>query len=76
MLLLANGADEQALNTEGKSVYEQAVELENEEMIVFWAERLGLTVTFSEQQQGGGETLETVQEDGGHDEDTPTDSSS
>lgn len=49
--LLANGADEHAVNAEGKSVYEQANELENEEMVVFWAARLGLTITYKEQEE-------------------------
>jgi phosphoenolpyruvate carboxylase len=62
--LLANGADEQALNTEGKSVYEQAVELENDAMVVFWAARMGLTVTFTDpEQEQGQEQLESVQEE-------------
>ena len=62
--LLANGADEQAVNTEGKSVYEQAVELENEEMVIFWAARMGLTVTYAEQDPAAQyeENMETVQE--------------
>lgn len=61
--LLANGADEQAVNNEGKSVYEQAVDLENEAMVVFWAARLGLTVTYTEQQEQEGATMESVQEE-------------
>ena len=56
--LLAHGADETALNAEGKSVYEQAVELENDDMIQFWANRLGITVTMRE----GGEGEEEWQE--------------
>lgn len=61
--LIANGADEHALNNEGKSVYEQAVELENEAMVIFWAARLGLTVTFKEQEEQEQETMESVQEE-------------
>jgi ankyrin repeat protein len=70
--LLANGADEQAVNTEGKSVYEQALELENQEMVIFWAARLGLTVTYSEQEGGQSNvpaaTMEAVQEGEGQEE--------
>jgi hypothetical protein len=60
--LLANGADEQALNLEGKSVYEQAMELENEAMVIFWAARFGLTVTYAEPEEQSFETMEAVQE--------------
>ena len=45
--LLANGANEQLVNSEGLSVYQQALELENEEMVAFWAKRLGIDLTMS-----------------------------
>jgi ankyrin repeat protein len=45
LFLLANGANESALNSEGLSVYQQAVELDNDLMVEFWANRLGITLT-------------------------------
>ena len=43
--LLEHGADQTIVNEEGKSVYEQALELENDAMVEFWAARLGITIT-------------------------------
>ena len=53
--LLSNGADETLVNNDGLSVYQQALELENEEMVMFWAKRLGIDMTIqtTEQEQGG-----------------------
>lgn len=56
--LLSNGANEQLLNHAGMSVYEQALDLGNEEMVVFWAKRLGIDLTMSAQN----ELMESVEE--------------
>lgn len=57
--LLAHGANEQLMNNEGLSVYQQALELENEDMVVFWAKRLGIDLSL----QAADEQMEAIEED-------------
>ena len=62
--LLANGANEQLVNNEGLSVYQQALELENEEMVMFWANRLGIDLTMKPTENlEGGEMMDAIQEE-------------
>jgi ankyrin repeat protein len=61
--LLANGANETLVNNEELSVYQQALELENEEMVMFWAKRLGIDLTLSHQQEEEQDMMESIEEE-------------